>query len=674
MHVSLKNCIYHRQLFSLNSRLLWLCLISLFQCQGFLLYAQSLYEAKVEYDGVKWTFPYAVDHVSFSDFSEDNSQLLFHRIDDESIVIPFDLIADGKTGSKLDELTFSDGLAEGSKDKYKVFALYVTTDDHQGVPYNIYNPQDKQYTRCYVSVDGRGEYPGFSGSAQIRGRGNSTWQWYDKKPFRLKLDVSSKMLGVKKNRDWVLLANYRDVTKMMNTFCFKAAEYLGLSFTSPVRYAELFIDGQYWGVYQIAEQVEVGNHRVDIDEEEGVLLSLDKDDGPELSPNADDNFWSEVYRMPVCVKSPKNLTKEKLDQVKADLAVLERAIKAQDYDLVETLLDIPSTIAMLQLQEYVFNVELEAPRSVFLYRDKGGKYTFGPAWDWDAGFDFRWSDMYTGHTYFTSYTKTLMGTNPYKRNGNNNIPRFFTDLFANSRFVQQYKEQWRAKASDLFTANWAETQKYIDGLNELQKVPTATGGTRYTTPQLREDARWPIKNFSSVTETKKLKEWLQNRLAFLNEVVENYPDGTDETPAEVTVVGTIEKSYELQYQNGYSQNVTIQIDKNEVASLLGVEASYLTPSHLSLIPLNADGSEGENTAAKTYGAWFDADGNTNSWPMGHVYIESDNLFSWACGCHPDNCWYGESHTVTMQYVCTVSGVKKGVNVIVHFDMAEWSWW
>ncbi len=630
--------------------------------------AQDWYQVHVDYDGHEWLFPVNFQHVSFMDFNEDNSAVKMHLADDENIVIPFNVEASSKWDAVSNGITLSDELSQWGKNKHKVFAIYITTDDGSDID------SKEEYKHCYISVDGMGEYPDNSLPGQIRGRGNSTWEWYQKKPYRIKFDTSSKMLGISKNKDWVLLANYRDVTKMMNVYTNITADWMGIPFTTPVRFAELFVNGEYKGVYQVAEQVEVGGNRVQINENEGLLLTLDVDDGPELNPG-DNNFSTKVYGMPMQVKNPKSLTQEQLDEVRAEFAVLESAIKARNYDIVDSLMDIDSYIRMIQLQEFVYNVELSAPRSIFLFRDKDGKFTFGPAWDWDAGFDFDWSNMYTGHTYFADYRETILGTRPYDRNGNYQCPRFFTDMFGNGRFVRRYKELWNAVSDSIYIRNWNETQPYIDALHELQaKQPQG-----YTTPATRESTRWPIRGFDFDTEIGKMKKWLQNRLKYLNPIIAAYPEPEDEggevivIPDEYTLVGTIEKSYTLQYSGGYKQDVSVTVSRDELAKLLDVEPGTLDETTLDLVPLNADGTEGNNTAAKEYGAWFDDDGNTNAWAQGHVYIESDDLFSLACGCHPDNCWGGDEHTITMQYRHLPSA--KAVNLQATFTIeGGGGWW
>ena len=155
---------------------------------------------------------------------------------------------------------------------------------------------------------------------------------------------------MKENKDWVLLANYRDPTHLMNTFVFSIGAGLGLPYTNNTRYVELTLNGDYIGLYQLTEQVEQGSNRVDIDEIEGVLISLDVDDGPERSSDATNNFWSTLYHMPVSVKHPKDVTIDRLSSVKNDFALLENAIKGGDYKSIDKILDIRSFIDYMIIQ------------------------------------------------------------------------------------------------------------------------------------------------------------------------------------------------------------------------------------------------------------------------------------------------------------------------------------
>ena len=555
--------------------------------------------------------------------------------------------------SMLDSISFSPSLTDSEKghNKYRPFTMHIYTADNEEIE------EREQWINCFITIDGKGEYSNYSGTGRIRGRGNSSWEWYDKKPYKIKLDTKSKLLGLEKAKNWNLLANYRDITDLMNTFAFETARWMGMPYTNHTRYVELILNNEYIGLYQLTEKIEINKNRINIIEDGALLMSFDQDDGPTLSPDDGDNFFSQVYLLPMCVKSPEGLTAYQLDSIKADFAMLEKAIKTHDYHTADSLMDIPTFISILQLHEYLYNVEIDAPRSIYMFKEAGGKYTFGPIWDWDAGYDFDWGDMYTGHTFFSDYRELIYGTDPVNAtDAQYNINKFWRDLFGNATFMQQYKTTWQQNSDSIFLRNWAETKKYADAL-------TAEGAYG------READRWPMISTSydwwgngntttyyTATETSKMERWLRNRKNYLDGVIAAYPDGNDDIIlADFTVIGTINKSQSVTFSRGYSQSGSISISQAEVTSMLGG-----TPT--SLVPLNSDGEEGNNTAAQTYGAWFDSYGDTAPWASGHVYIESNSLYSWSFGCHPDNCESGHAHTVTMQYRLG----NKAVNVKVTF--------
>jgi hypothetical protein len=124
--------------------------------------------------------------------------------------------------------------------------------------------------------------------------------------------------------------------------------------------------------------------------------------------------------------------------------------------------------------------------------------------------------------------------------------------------------------------------------------------------------------------------------------------------------------------------VQVKVKKSEIASILNVQESEINDNQITLVPLNADGSEGDNTAAGTYGAWFDSDGNTTSFQAGFpfIYLESNDLYTWNCGCHPNNAYACTASPLTMQYRFSGTNAAlngKAVNVAVTFTIEGW-WW
>ena len=601
--------------------------------------------------GGKWDFPVTIDSITDITVSSDLSHLLLNMPDGQSM--PF-------TISHIDSLTVLNDPLEESKNPYKVFQLYVTTRDEAGVH------SRESYTDAWFSLNAQGSFSHFTAATGIRGRGNSSYLWYDKKPYRLKLNEKHKVLGLSKAKSWVLLANYRDVTDLMNTFVFEMGHYVGLPYTNHTRYVELFLDGSYEGLYQLTEQVQQNKNRVAVSDEGGILISLDVDDGPAESPSAGDNFWSEVYGMPVCVKYPDDewFTSHTVDSVRTVFAELERAIKSKNFAAVEQLLDVPSMIKYLQLQEFVYNVELSAPRSIYMHKDGDGRWVMGPLWDFDAGYDFDWGSMTTGHTFFTDFTETVMGTNPLKRNGQYNyVPQFFTDLFGCPEFVEQYKAQWAAVKDSIVTVAWDACLRYV-------------AEWRASGALTREFARWPLAGKSFDTELEKMHQWLLNRQRHMTYLIAAIPV-PDATPVVgEKLCGTITARVKMDWNAGYSQSNKVSVSKSRVLGLMGLQESELQESNLSIVPLYTDGSEGENHTNGTYGAWFNEDDDPGYYDDGHTYIEVfQDLWNWNCGLYQWNC-YDDSHTVTMQYQYPHDGTLLKVNVKVVFTIenAGGGWW
>ncbi|MCR5180921.1 MAG: CotH kinase family protein [Bacteroidaceae bacterium] len=595
-----------------------------------------------------WTLPVAID--SIEEMRVEEPQELLDIEMHDAFVVPLGI-------GGLDSLSFEEIIESETKNKYQVFQLFIYTENGQG----IYSKDD--YVPCYVGINGGNSYSCRWQKAGIRGRGNSTWEWYDKKPYRIKFDTKQKVLGMSRAKSWVLLANYRDVTDMMNTYVFELGQMMGLPFTNHCRYVEVLLNGEYIGLYQLTEQVQQGSNRVDISDDRGILLSLDVDDGPQGGDRSERSFWTKGYQMPAVVKYPDEevLTPALLDSIREVFGQLESAIKQKNYAAASELLDMESFARYVMIQELVYNVELSAPRSIYLHKDGDGKWVMGPLWDFDAGYDFDWADMYHGHDYFASYQETVMGSNPVKRNGNyKDTPQFFTDLFGTQEFVDLYKETWQQYADSIVSRPWEEVIKYM---NQFRQGAIT-----------RENQKWPIRNKSFGTELNKMHEWLLNRAAFMDDLVRNIPDPGNVVPIDdEKLKGTIDVYTTMQWNKGYDQDVKVEVDRSKVLQLLGLAEADFKKSSMTIVPLNSDGTEGPNNTNGTFGGWFDGDNNPRTWNGGHIYIEVfDDLFNWDCGLRNDTC-YDDEHTVTMQYQYQVGTTLYKVNVRVHFTI-EFSWW
>lgn len=107
----------------------------------------------------------------------------------------------------------------------------------------------------------------------IQGRGNSTWG-LAKKPYRLKLAQGADFFGFGENKNWILLAEGYDETKLRNRIAAGLAGALDMSFVPEGRPVDLYCNDCYCGVYYLCEKVEIGEGRLEIrDMEENALAA-----------------------------------------------------------------------------------------------------------------------------------------------------------------------------------------------------------------------------------------------------------------------------------------------------------------------------------------------------------------------------------------------------------------
>ena len=117
-----------------------------------------------------------------------------------------------------------------------------------------------------LNVEGEPIYDGKL--EQIKGRGNSTWQLADKKPYQIKLKKKTDLLESgdvsNKNKTWVLLANAFDGSSMRNMISCSLARDIGVKSSVEFRPVDLYYDGEYRGTYLLTEKVQINAGRVDI--------------------------------------------------------------------------------------------------------------------------------------------------------------------------------------------------------------------------------------------------------------------------------------------------------------------------------------------------------------------------------------------------------------------------
>lgn len=341
-------------------------------------------------------------------------------------------------------------------------------------------------------------------SGGIRGRGNNSWD-YPKKPYRIKFNVKTSLFGLEAAKNWILLAEYRDPTLIMNAVAFELGrQVFDLPYTHSYHHVHLFLNGEYRGVYGLTEHNEVGEGRVDIDEDKGWFVNIDSyyDEEPK--------FRTKNYDLPIMIKSPEvnnnQINNPVFDFVKKDINELCDSLASENFpeNGYRDLIDMNTFIDFLMVNEIVMNGELLHPKSVYLYKDKDGKISMGPLWDFDWAFNWSsdWAFKYYEYasdyyeytaTFFKSYEGYLI---------KNIYHDFFARFFEDPVFGAKFKERWNEK--------YAEILDVVDFIDSL--------GAKLEQPAEENFKIWnPSNNYGE--QIKKMKEWWNNRVNRLNEEI-----------------------------------------------------------------------------------------------------------------------------------------------------------
>jgi len=154
----------------------------------------------------------------------------------------------------------------------------------------------------------------FSGAVDaLKGRGNTTWSWTDKKPYQVKLEKKADLLdpvsGEQKNKTWILLSNPFDPTLIKNTMVYNFAKEIGLDTTPEGRPVDLYYDGVYRGSYYLCEKVEIGDGRIEIDDLEEAVEDANPDvDMDELDTATAKNAFGKEYAYVEGLKDPEDIS------------------------------------------------------------------------------------------------------------------------------------------------------------------------------------------------------------------------------------------------------------------------------------------------------------------------------------------------------------------------------
>ena len=364
-------------------------------------------------------------------------------------------------------------------------------------------------------------------NGRIRGRGNTTWG-QPKNPYKIQFTDDASyagipdFLGMKKNRNWALLADYFDRSLLRNKLALSLGSSSvfsdGLKWAPSGQHVEVYLNDDYVGVYLLTEDIRVDPARLNIKKMSASPTVNDLDGGY----LAEVDFRLDCYNQgdinlqlitpqgaPICINTPDEsaITQNQLSFIKNLLVSTEQDL----YGVNDTQrINLQSFVDWYLLNELFRNVDAAFGSSVYMWKDTDGAanaqdrlLNMGPIWDFDrAAGNANYSDGWKTEGCHVNHPGSFLGRS--------NWPNWLAQLSGNSGFVDLVIARWRQKRPALQTFINSSIDTYASRIDEGQQ---------------RNFGRWPIfgvqlTNYyvfnSYAEEVAFMKKFLNERMAWLD--------------------------------------------------------------------------------------------------------------------------------------------------------------
>lgn len=355
----------------------------------------------------------------------------------------------------------------------------------------------------------------YSGSAEsLKGRGNATW-YKEKKSYSLELLQTADLLGMGKAQNWVLLSNAYDFSHIRNKVAYDTAAAAGLAFTPDTQWVDLYLNGEYAGLYLLSERNEVHPERVQIPAESGFLVSLEILD--RLENQGYPHITTEKgLALRIHHSSLAEEELQKLWQSVENAILAENGIDPISGKSWEELIDVDSWAHKYLLEELFGNYDAGSI-SQFFYCDLSGtaeRIHAGPIWDFDYSMK--------GSKWVTSNPRSFLA----------NRAHFFSPEDAPLFYHLYRKEAFYTRVVELFESVYEPLIADLveRGLRDYASVVSQAAGA----DRLRWKTQDPLK------ETEVIENFLRERLECFHDL---WINGGEYCRMELTSDGTLWSSW-----------------------------------------------------------------------------------------------------------------------------------
>jgi len=440
-------------------------------------------------------------------------------------------------------ITFGTGATAPLSFTSSNLAIVVINTDGQQIPDDPKIPAEMKIinngpgVRNYLT-----DPPEFTGLIGIEVRGSSS-QMFPKKSYGLEtwetpgVSIDTSLMGMPSESDWILNANYTDKSFLRNVMAYQTWQNPG-HYATRYQFCELMLNGQYKGIYIFSEKIKRNKNRVDIAKLKpdqntgdeltgGYIFKVDKQTGsggsgwastfpPSANPYGQTIFFQYEY------PDEEDITLQQKNYIKNYMYSFESTLKSSNftdttngwrkYAIENTFIDY---FFVNEISKNVDGYRL----STFLHKErdsKGGKIRMGPAWDYDIA----WHNAnYCGGDVTTGWAYQFPCPDDYWQ-----VPFWWSRLLQDPLYKNRLKCRWLSMRQNTLSDDWFDS--YIDSISgQLMEAQERN----FTTWPILGIYVWPNPWPYATTyegEVAGLKNWLHNRLAWLDANMPGYCDPT----------------------------------------------------------------------------------------------------------------------------------------------------
>jgi hypothetical protein len=388
----------------------------------------------------------------------------------------------------------------------KIKSIFVNTKS--GSMEKIDNSEDKSYDErgILLALDCHGKIIYDGKLAKIKGHGNSSWQSDLKKSYNIKLEDKAPLISSLPEKSYSLISNYSDQTGLYNWLSYRLCELVGMPYNIQYDYCNLYLNGNYNGLYLLCNKIKPGPNHLDITEleEETQLCNQKKlkrfrvkkisSDGT-LLPNIindfsifrsgiedannpsditggyiieshsrlGDNAGSFITKNGVrkSLKYPEYPTFEQVEYIQNLYNEMEEAVTSTDGYNIHTgkyyadYIDVSSFAIYYLIQEYLLNRDMELA-SFYIYKDNDSidtRFYAGPIWDMDG---LRRGDIYNIPNCYAMRAGIISPQNSQSASFRSSDHKgLFYYLFTHKDFAKQVKREYFKRFSVAAKKLWA---------------------------------------------------------------------------------------------------------------------------------------------------------------------------------------------------------------------------